>query len=109
MKRRIFPFALFTLLAIVFVSFSTASADGIIIPQPPVCEFEDCPPQPISQLAVRYHRVNVTIDDQLAITHVDQVFYNPTDWVIEGIYMFPLPLDATVTNFTLWIDGKPVP
>jgi Ca-activated chloride channel family protein len=50
----------------------------------------------------------VTIRDQLAVTHVDQVFYNPNDWQVEGTYMFPIPVEAAVSSFTLWIDGKPV-
>jgi Ca-activated chloride channel homolog len=90
------------------------SADGIIIPEPPPCRGGDCPPfpfphpRPISQLVIRYHHVDVKIEDQLAVTHVDQVFYNPNDWAVEGTYMFPLPLDAVVTQFILWVDGEPV-
>jgi Ca-activated chloride channel homolog len=88
-------------------------ADGIIIPpQPPPCLNGNCPPpiipRPMSQLNIRYHNVDVQIDQQIAVTHVDQVFYNPNDWLVEGTYLFPLPLDAAVTNFTLWVDGKPV-
>lgn len=84
-----------------------AKADGIIIPEPPICD--PCPiPSPMSQLKIRYHHVNVTIDDQIATTHVDQVFYNPNDWDVEGIYVFPIPVDAAVSDFILWIDGKPV-
>ncbi len=38
-----------------------ALADGIIVPDPPVCDGELCPgPFPMSQLAIRYHRVEVT-------------------------------------------------
>jgi Ca-activated chloride channel family protein len=62
----------------------------------------------MEQLAIEYHRVSVDIIDQVAITHVDQVFRNDNDWVVEGTYVFPLPLDAAVTEFTLWIDGEPV-
>jgi len=62
----------------------------------------------MEQLAIRYHHVTVTIRDQVAITHVDQVFYNPNDWQIEGTYIFPIPLGAAVTDFILWIDGTPV-
>ena len=62
----------------------------------------------MDQLVIRYHRVSVTIKDQIAITHVDQVFHNPNDWTIEGTYLFPLPLDAAVSEFKLWIDGEPV-
>ena len=84
-----------------------AKADGIIIPEPPICEL--CPiPSPMSQLEIRYHHVTVTIDDQIATTHVDQVFYNPNDWDVEGVYIFPIPVDATISDFILWMDGKPV-
>jgi Ca-activated chloride channel family protein len=86
-----------------------ALADGIIIPEPPVCLDGPCPsPLPIQQLAIRYHRVHVTIENQVATTHVDQVFRNDNDWTVEGTYVFPLPSDAAVTSFTLWIDGEPV-
>jgi Ca-activated chloride channel family protein len=96
-------------LAFALPSTSPAHADGIIIPEPPICD--PCPPptpSPLVQLAIRYHRVQVTIEDQVAITQVDQVFYNPNDWAVEGTYIFPLPLDAAVTGFTLWVDGEPV-
>jgi Ca-activated chloride channel family protein len=86
-----------------------AQADGIIIPDPPICRPGPCPePIPITQLAIEYHRVSVQIENQVAITKVDQVFRNDQDWEIEGTYIFPLPVDAAVTSFTLWIDGLPV-
>ncbi len=89
---------------------SPALADGIIIPEPPICPPPGCSPTmpPMAQLAIRYHHVNITIKDQVAVTHVDQVFYNPNDWQVEGTYVFPIPVDAVVSNFILWIDGKPV-
>jgi Ca-activated chloride channel family protein len=82
-----------------------ARADGIIVPEPPICD--PCPP-PMAQLAIRYHHVTVTIEDQVAVTHVDQVFFNPNQWQVEGTYLFPLPVEAVVSSFTLWVDGKPV-
>ncbi|RPJ49207.1 MAG: hypothetical protein EHM21_07265, partial [Chloroflexi bacterium] len=113
------PWTLVILLMFMFGSFFPVQADGIIIPPicpepgcpPPPCPGPDCPPfppRPMQQLDIRYHHVTVTIQDQLAVTHVDQVFYNPNEWEIEGTYVFPLPLDAVVSNFTLWVDGKPV-
>src|SRR5512133_453143 len=112
----------FTLLLLILLLAGVASpvhADGIIVPPicpkngcpPRPCPGPDCPPRPprpMEQLNIRYHHVTVTIQDQLAVTHVDQVFYNPNEWAIEGTYVFPLPLDAVVSNFTLWVDGKPV-
>ncbi len=98
----------------------SALADGIIIPDPPVCGPEVCPPppcpgpwrcpvpSPMNQLVIRHHHVTVDIQDQIVTTHVDQVFYNPNDWQVEGIYMFPIPMEATVTSFILWVDGQPL-
>ncbi len=98
--------SLFQVIALAGMFATPARADGIIIPDP--CP--ECPPVPLpmSQLVIRYHRVDVTIDEQVAVTHVDQVFYNPNDFTIEGTYLFPLPVDAAVNAFTLWVDGEPV-
>jgi Ca-activated chloride channel homolog len=89
---------------------ATALADGIIVPDPPVCEPQPCPPVflPMDQLVIRYHHVSVTINEQIAVTHVDQIFYNPNDWTIEGTYIFPVPADAAISGFTLWVDGQRV-
>ncbi len=85
-------------------------ADGIIIPQPPICDPGDCPPTPfpIAQLEIEYHHVEVQIADQIAVTRVDQVFRNPNEWTVEGRYIFPIPPEAVVTDFILWIDGAPI-
>jgi Ca-activated chloride channel family protein len=108
MKNK-FIYALLFLAA--FLSFPTSAlADGIIIPMPPICDPGPCPPQPrpISQLEIRYHHVEVAIEDQVAVTRVDQVFYNPNDWIVEGTYVFPIPPGAAVTSFILWVDGQAV-
>jgi Ca-activated chloride channel family protein len=107
MKVKFFWMAFF--LVAVFLAPAPALADGIIIPEPPICDPGPCMPRPVmGQLSIRYHRVEVKIQDQVAVTHVDQVFYNPNDWQIEGTYLFPIPQDAVVTSFTLWVDGQPV-
>ncbi|MBN1886357.1 MAG: VWA domain-containing protein [Thermoflexales bacterium] len=102
-----------------------AAADGIIIPYPPCFEEQpclDCPPprlpprpwcppvpeaQPV-RLSIKYHRVTVTIDDQIALTHVDQVFVNDEAYEVEGIYIFPLPHDAAISRFDMWVDGQKI-
>ncbi|MEI8132123.1 MAG: VIT domain-containing protein [Leptolinea sp.] len=102
------------ILAIAFLvsNASSALADGIIIPEPPFCDPGPCrtPIVPISRspLAIKNHIVTVKIEDQLAVTHVDQVFVNTGNTTVEGTYVFPLPLDAVVQRFILWVDGKPV-
>ena len=98
-----FVLALVLTLAIALASALTAAADGIIIPHPP-------PDQPISwrdvPLTIKYHRVDVTIVDQVATTHVDQVFVNEASYPVEGTYIFPLPEDAAISSFDMWVDGQ---
>jgi Ca-activated chloride channel homolog len=110
MKKRI-AFLIVVLLALSSIFTGPAYADGLIIPVPP-CDLLPCPTTfpvpPMEQLVIRYHHVTVTINDQVAVTHVDQVFSNPNEWPVEGTYTFPLPKDAAVSNFTLWMDGEPV-
>lgn len=81
-----------------------AAADGIIIPRPP----RDRPVIPWREipLTVKYHRVDVTITDQVATTRVDQVFVNNATYPVEGTYIFPLPEDAAVSSFDMWVDGQ---
>ena len=96
---------------IITVFFPTlAFADGLIVPDPPICDPLPCPSViiPMDQLVILYHHVTVRIQDQLVVTHVDQIFFNPNDWIIEGTYIFPIPDGAAVSGFTLWVDGKPV-
>jgi Ca-activated chloride channel family protein len=109
-KSVLFSTSLLIILISALLIPTAALADGIIIPNPPVCDPSPCQPViiPMDQLVIRYHHVTVTIRDQLAVTHVDLVFYNPNDWTIEGTYIFPVPDDAAVSGFTLWADGQPV-
>ncbi|MEK7785442.1 MAG: VIT domain-containing protein, partial [Chloroflexota bacterium] len=39
---------------------------------------------------------------------MDQLFYNPNDWQAEGMYIFPVPKDALVNNFAMWVDGEKI-
>jgi Ca-activated chloride channel family protein len=106
MKRKLL-FAFMVVMGITSLRIFPAKADGIIIPDPPICD--PCPiTSPMTQLVIRYHHVTVSIDNQIATTQVDQVFYNPNDWAVEGIYVFPIPIDAAVSDFVLWMDGEPI-
>ncbi len=87
-----------------------------LVPPPidePPC-IEGCQPLPISPvwnldgLEIPYQRVDVTIENQVATTHVEQLFRNPNDWLLEGTYFFPLPPGAAVSQLTMWVDGVPI-
>jgi Ca-activated chloride channel family protein len=59
-------------------------------------------------LEIRDHHVSVVIEDGYAVTTVEQVFRNPHSMDLEAIYSFPVPEHGAVSEFTLWIDGKPI-
>ncbi len=62
----------------------------------------DCP----AYLRVKNHNVAVKIENQLAQTHIDQTFVNDSDYQLEGTYIFPLPEDATISDFAMYVDGQ---
>ncbi len=62
----------------------------------------------IPPLTIKEHHVNVVIEDGYAITTVDQTFHNPHATPLEANYSFPVPEKGAVSEFTMWIDGKPV-
>ena len=99
MKRLNFHAALIILSLIGFVQF--VQAQGIIVTrQRQMPRFET--------LRIEKHHVNISIENQLATTKIDQVFANPNNFQMEGTYLFPLPDDVAVSDFVLYIDGKPV-
>jgi Ca-activated chloride channel family protein len=89
------------LLLATFLFPSTAHGDGLIIIDP-------IPPAGPAYLTVVYHHVQVTIEDQVAITRIDQLFRNDNEATVEGTYVFPLPEGASISRFALYVDGKPV-
>ncbi len=71
-------------------------ARGILIP-------ED---KRIAPLILVKQIVDFKIEDQIAETMVEQVFYNHSDRPLEATYIFPVPKGASVNKFTMWVDGK---
>lgn len=53
-------------------------------------------------------KVQTRIEDQLAVTAVDQDFYNPNPARLEGTFVFPVPKGAHLDKFTMQIDGRMV-
>ncbi|MBI3876374.1 MAG: VWA domain-containing protein, partial [Verrucomicrobia bacterium] len=63
-------------------------------------------PFPFAPFEVTSHKVSAKITDQLAVTTVEQEFYNPNPQPLEGTFMFPVPRGAQLSKFTMEIDGK---
>ena len=87
-------------------SISQSRGDGFIVVERPIY----VPPShfPFAPLEVTSHHVNVAIDGQVAVTSIDQEFYNPNDQQLEGFYMFPVPRGAHIDKFSMEIGGKSV-
>ncbi len=73
-----------------------AQAHGLLLP-------DDKSIPPLSMVS---HKVDATIDEQVAVTTVEQVFRNHTSRPVEATYVFPVPNGASINKFTMWIDGK---
>ena len=88
--------------------------DGIVVPCPVPLPHEDFPERGFSEpfrcdapyFPIKYHHVQVTIRDQVAEVRVDQAFENPGDTMLEATYIFPLPEDAAISDFTMFVDGE---
>jgi Ca-activated chloride channel family protein len=85
------------ILAGLFIITAAASlhSQGFIVPGPGM-------PSPY---LIR-HKVEVEIVDQVARVIVRQTFYNISNRSLEGRYCFPLPKDASITDFEMIVDGK---
>jgi len=92
------------LIVFMFVLSSFAFADGFVIPD------HDLYPTPFAEtpITVKYHNVNVEIDDQYTKTEIDQVFVNLSDREMSGEYLFPVPSGAVISKFSMVIKGEEI-
>jgi Ca-activated chloride channel family protein len=74
----------------------SALAAGVMLP-----EDKALPPLGIQNL-----RVRVEIDGGVATTEMSEVFLNSTDRRLEATFVFPVPRDAALTDFAMYINGK---
>jgi len=73
-----------------------ATGTGMLIPKD----------QSIPPLAIKYQRVNIEIKDQVATTRLEQVFQNSVNRDLEATYIFPVPENASIQDFAMYINGK---
>jgi uncharacterized protein YegL len=97
-------FLTLAIFSLTFYSFS-AAAQGVIIPRP--CD--RCPgprpPQLPNALPIKSIKIDTKIVNQVATTHVEQIFHNDTGATLEGTFFFPIPETASVSEFAIW-DGN---
>src|SRR2546423_2575780 len=86
------------LLGLLLAWTGSVQAHGLLIPTE-----KTLPP-----LAMLNHKVTITIDDQVAVTRVEQTFRNHTSRALEATYVFPVPRGASVRKFSMWVNGAEV-
>jgi Ca-activated chloride channel family protein len=85
-------------LALLLAAATAAQAKALLIP-----DEKSVPP-----LAMLNHEVSIAIDDQVAVTHLEQTFRNHTDRRLEATYVFPVPKGASVSRFSMFVNGKEI-
>jgi len=94
--RRSAGFALTLVLTLGALGTGRAHAIGYLVPDQ----------EGVEPLAIRNHRVGVSVRERIAETRVQQTFHNHTDQVLEATYIFPVPEGAVVSGFAMWIGGE---
>lgn len=98
MVRPVFIFAIGLVMA-----GSVAFGQGAIIPRPFPHPIPTPHPVPLKVKSIQF---NTTIRGQVAETKVTQVFQNEYQWPVEGDFFFPLPDDATFSEFAIYDGDK---
>ena len=62
--------------------------------------------QQYEQMWIKSIDVDVDMQDRIAVTKVDQVFFNEMSTSVEAIYIFPLPENAMMTKLVYWFNGQ---
>jgi Ca-activated chloride channel family protein len=94
LKRRL----LFLIFIILFVNEVTATGILYVRPRFSSSRYE--------KVWIKSLDVDVSMQDQVAVTHVDQVFYNELSQTAEAIFIFPLPESAMITELIYWVNGE---
>lgn len=88
------------LLVLLLTGVSQTVEAGVLFARRPGTE------APLYNLTILHIRTSVKIVGQMAVTHVDEEFFNDNNLTLEGFYAFQLPPGAKVNRLWLWENGK---
>lgn len=83
---------------VAFLSMSSLWAQGFMMPRD-----RSLPP-----MLLVNHKVKVMLEDQVAITTINQTFRNQANRPLEAVYTFNVPKGAMVKEFSMMVNGKKV-
>jgi Ca-activated chloride channel family protein len=75
---------------------ASVHARGLLIPKD----------KTIPPLAMSRHMVTVAIEEQAAVTRIEQTFRNHTERALEATYVFPVPRGSSVRGLSTWVNGR---
>ena len=75
---------------------SNGLSSGMLIPKD-----KSLPP-----LAIKHQRVDIQVKNGVATAKIEQVFKNSVNRDLEAVYVFPLPENAAIGDFAMYINGK---
>src|SRR5205814_7606310 len=78
-----------------------ALAQGMMIPEERM--------RVMGSYAIKSVTIDATVKDQVAQVQLSQVFHNSSSAQLNVSYLFPIPPDAVISQFTLLVDGKEFP
>lgn len=85
-----------SVVVVLFLMQVESFGSGLLIPKD-----ESIPP-----LAIESQRVDIQIKDGTATARIEQVFRNSVNRNLEAVYIFPLPENASISDFAMMINGK---
>ena len=87
-------------LSVLLVLYSESRAVGALFCRPRWSS------QEYQKMWIKSLNTQIDIDEQIAVTHLDQVFYNELNQSVEAIFIFPLPKNAVLTEMIYWVGGE---
>ena len=103
MSRSSVPRAMAGLVAVATSILAATSASALIIVTPT----QQQPYNP-DALQLAAEMVRVHLSDRAAEVSVECTYHNSSPRVLEGTYLFPLPPEAAVDKFSLFVDGEEI-
>lgn len=85
--------------AVLLLGTSLFAQGRIIIPQPP-------PALDPGQVILKEVYAQIDLTDGAGSVTLEQVFFNQSAHTLEGTYLFPVPHDAQLSDFYLYINGQ---
>ena len=96
--RLVVPILSLVLATLVVLLAPDARAQGVLVPTN----------RDLGPIALKHQRVQVEVKNGTAVTRIEQVFHNSAGRDLEATFLFPMPEEAAILDFAMWINGRKV-